>query len=100
MSDAGDLIAEARAWPSDMGEGATMNALADALEAALMRAENAGADMRWGPIPRYAMLDIWMAVYGSDRSQNFEMFADANGYAETWAWLCSAIRATTHAGTP
>lgn len=32
MSNA-ELIAEARRWPSDMGEGATLNAFADALEA-------------------------------------------------------------------
>lgn len=33
MSNA-ELIAMARRWPSDMGEGATLNAFADALEAA------------------------------------------------------------------
>lgn len=46
----------------------------------------------WGPIPRYAMLDIWCALFGADHPEEFERFADQWGYAETWAWLCSGVR--------
>lgn len=52
-------------------------------------------DPEWGPIPRYAMLDIWMAVHGSDQSEEFEGFADELGYAETWARLCAMVRKLT-----
>lgn len=48
------------------------------------------AKKEWGPIPRYAMLDVWMAV-GKD-STEFDAWADEQGYAEAWAWLCSEIR--------
>ncbi|WOF23824.1 hypothetical protein N8K70_03850 [Microbacterium betulae] len=51
-----------------------------------------------GPIPRYAMLEVWMALYGHVTSGAFDTFYDAHGYADTWATLCSAIR--VRAGEP
>jgi len=43
MTEHTDLIAEARMWPCEMGEGVVMNGLADALEAAVKRADEAEA---------------------------------------------------------
>jgi len=45
------------------------------------------------PIPRYAQLDVWMALFGADRSQEYEAFRDEHGFAETWALLCHDVRA-------
>lgn len=42
-------------------------------------------------IPAYAMLDIWMALYGTSHPE-FDHFYEANGYAETWAFLTSEVR--------
>ncbi len=44
-------------------------------------------------IPRYAMLDVWMALYGHENSQAFDGFYEGAGYAEAWATLLAAIRA-------
>lgn len=49
-------------------------------------------------IPRYAMLDVWMALYDHDNSQAFDGFYESAGYAEAWATLLAAIRA--RAGEP
>ena len=48
---------------------------------------------RSNTIPRYAMLDVWAALRGSDQSQAFESFRDEHGYAETWARLMHDVRA-------
>lgn len=44
----------------------------------------------WGPIPRYAMLDIWTGLKGHPNS--FDAWADSVGYAEAWAQLCQWVR--------
>lgn len=49
------------------------------------------------PIPRYAQLDLWMALYGSGRSEEYGPFRDQHGFAETWARLCDEVR-TARAG--
>lgn len=40
------------------------------------------------PIPRYAQLDVWMSLYGSHRSQEYEPYREQHGFALTWANLC------------
>lgn len=42
-------------------------------------------------IPRYAMLDIWQALYGTSHPE-FDEFYKEHGYAETWARLVGAVR--------
>ena len=42
-------------------------------------------------IPPYAMLDVWMALYGTSHPDFDEFYAE-HGYAETWARLMHAIR--------
>lgn len=44
------------------------------------------------PIPRYAQLDVWMALFGAERSQEYEAFRDEHGFAETWSWLLAEVR--------
>lgn len=46
------------------------------------------------PIPRYAQLDLWMALYGADRSEEYGPFREEHGFAETWARLCGEVRST------
>lgn len=70
----------------------TTRGLLDDAQALIDRLTAPPAD--W-PIPRYAMLDIWMALYGSERSEEFEAFADEHGFAETWARLCAEVRGLT-----
>jgi hypothetical protein len=43
-------------------------------------------------IPLYAMLDVWMALFGSDRSEEFEPWYEEGGYAEAWAEICGFVR--------
>lgn len=43
------------------------------------------------PIPPYAMLDVWMALYGTSHPE-FDTFYEKHGYAETWARLMHVIR--------
>lgn len=43
-------------------------------------------------IPRYGMLDVWMALHGSDTSTAFEEFYDEHGYADAWSEILGAIR--------
>lgn len=69
--------------------------LSDALEDLLAVVDRLTAPPADWPIPRYAMLDIWMALYGSERSEEFEAFADEHGFAETWARLCAEVRGLT-----
>lgn len=47
------------------------------------------------PIPRYAQLDVWMALFGSRVSQEYEEFRDEHGYADTWSWLLQQVRDLT-----
>ena len=49
-------------------------------------------------IPRYAMLDVWMALYGHETSQAFNAFYEGAEYSEAWSTLLAAIR--TRAGEP
>jgi hypothetical protein len=61
------------------------------------RAEKAEAEVEQlsgtdDPIPRYAQLDIWMALYGSNRSEGYGPFRDGHGFAETWAFLFSEVK--------
>lgn len=42
-------------------------------------------------IPLYAMLDVWMALYGTSHPE-FDEFYAKHGYAETWARLLAAVR--------
>lgn len=49
-----------------------------------------------GPIPMYGMLDLWMALHGAERSEEFEPFYAEHGYAETWARLLHAVRSAKH----
>lgn len=49
-------------------------------------------------IPRYAMLDVWMALYGHETSQAFDAFYKGAEYSEAWSTLLAAIR--TRAGEP
>lgn len=49
-------------------------------------------------IPRYAMLDVWMALYGHETSQAFDAFYEGAEYSEAWSTLLAAIR--TRAGEP
>ena len=41
-------------------------------------------------IPLYAMLDVWMGLYGTSHPEFDEFYAE-HGYAETWAYLCAEI---------
>lgn len=52
-----------------------------------------------GPIPHYAMLDIWMALHGTSHPEYDEFYAE-HGYAETWARLCSEVRSRRLSSTP
>ena len=45
-----------------------------------------------GTIPRYGMLDLWMAIHGSESSTEFEEFYDRVGYADAWSELLGAVR--------
>ena len=52
------------------------------------------------PIPRYAQLDVFMALYGSERSEEYEAMRNLWGFAETWAQLMSRVRlASLYANT-
>lgn len=44
------------------------------------------------PIPRYAQLDIWMALYGADFSFEFEEWRNRHSFAEAWARLVGGVR--------
>jgi len=44
------------------------------------------------PIPRYAQLDVWMALYGADFSSAFEEWRDRHSFAEAWARLVGGVR--------
>lgn len=69
-------------------EGRTLyERLADALEAA-QRPPVSKDD----PIPRYAQLDVWMALFGAERSEEYGPFREEHGHAETWAWLLAQVR--------
>jgi hypothetical protein len=45
------------------------------------------------PIPRYAQLDIWMAL-GFDPTY-YEASREMDGFAETWAQLCAEVPMVT-----
>lgn len=43
-------------------------------------------------IPLYAMLDVWMALYGTSHPE-FDEFYERHGYAATWSMLTARVRA-------
>jgi len=44
------------------------------------------------PIPLYAQLDVWMALYGPETSQAFEKYAATVGFADRWSEILGVIR--------
>lgn len=42
------------------------------------------------PIPRYAQLDVWLALGGD--GQAFERWRDERGFADAWAQLMAAVK--------
>ena len=72
--------------------GDTMHGLAAEALHTLIEGGSARSVSGDDPIPRYAQLDVWMALFGAERSEEYEPFREEHGFAETWSWLLAQVR--------
>lgn len=87
IAEARKLAASGRFFPNN-GLADMVTRLADELARVVaLEATNTGDD----PIPRYAQLDVWMAL--GDYSEGYESIRERLGFAETWAQLMAEVRA-------
>lgn len=63
-------------------------ARADDLLASGLVKDNGEAD----PIPRYAQLDVFTALFGTDRANEFDGWRDDRTFADAWARLMGGVR--------
>ena len=94
MSNA-ELIARLRHQhlPDNPWEKCDLRDVMEAAATALAQSESDPAEaLAYDPIPRYAQLDIFLALNSSARSEEYTPFREQHGFAETWARLCSSVR--------
>lgn len=83
------IEAAERAWTTFYPPAPEYDALTVAVRAAAPIIERAVRE-RDDPIPRYAQLDVWMALGGG--AVAFERWRDGRTFADAWSELIAAVR--------